>query len=95
MNMPIIRLEVEGMKHSIMTALLESQAQIDADIVAAAEAYCTEENISRVVREATSSAMDRVLKDEVRSFFEYGNGRTAIRRAVLESLSSKVDEVTP
>jgi uncharacterized protein (DUF924 family) len=94
-NMPMIRLEVEGMKHTIMAALLDSKAQIDADIAAAVEAYCTDENISRVMREAVSSAMDRVLKDEVRSFFQYGAGRATVRRAIADSLSHDDEEVTP
>ena len=54
MNVPIIRLEVERMKETIMMALADHSARIDADVQAAVDAYCTEGNVSAVVRESAT-----------------------------------------
>lgn len=87
MNVPIIRLEVERMKHSIFTALTEHAALMDSSVQKAVEAYCTEENIDAVVRKAAIEALDAAVKEEVRNFFWYsGNGRLAVREAVEQFL---------
>ena len=82
MKLPIIRLEVEGMKHSISVALMEHQIQMDEYVSKAIEEYCTPENIERVVMAASSLAINNALKEEVEKFFRYGNGRKAIATAV-------------
>ena len=89
MSIPIIRLEVQSMKHSIMVALTEHQAQMDEDIQKAVEAYCTDENISRVVRAAATAEMEQAIKEEVGAFFKYGDGRKAVRAAVRDGLINK------
>jgi hypothetical protein len=86
MNIPVIRLEVQGMKYSIQTALMQHAAQMDADIQAAVEAYCTPENLSEVIRKAARDALATAIKDEVDKFFRYGNGRKAVAEAVKESI---------
>jgi len=92
MNIPIIRLEVEGMRHTVQTALMEHAAKMDSSIQAAVEAYCTDANIDAVVRKAATEAIDAAVREEVRSFFGYGRaGRAAIREAVTHFL----DEIYP
>ncbi len=86
MNTPIIRLEVEGMKRSIVTALVEHQAKMDADVAAAVEAYCQPENISRIIHEAARTALDNAIREEVKAFFLLGEGRKAVAEAVKEAL---------
>ena len=88
MNYPIIRLEVDRMKHSIVTALTELAALMDSSGKKAVEAYCTEENIDAVVRKAAMEALDAAVKEEVRNFFGYsGQGRLAVREAVEQFLN--------
>lgn len=55
--LPIIRLELSAMKHTIAAALSERALQLDSDIKAAVEAYCTEENLSAVVRAEATRAV--------------------------------------
>ena len=86
MDVPIIRLEVERMKHTLMTALLEHQAQLDADVKAAIDEYCTPENIGKVIRNAAHNALDYAIKEEVEKFLRYGDGRKAVAAAVRESI---------
>lgn len=89
MNMPIIKLEVEGMKRTICTALLEHQAKMDADVIAAVEAYCQPENISRIIHSAASKALTEAIQQEVKHFFWEGEGRKAVAEAVRESILKK------
>lgn len=87
MNVPIIRLEVQAMKETICFALQQYAAQMDSSIQNAVEAYCSEGNIEAVVSKAVREAMDACVKEEVRNFFSYtGNGRKAIREAVIKRL---------
>lgn len=88
MNVPIIRLEVEGMKHTLLTALSEHAARVDSGIQAAVEAYCTPENIQAVIDENVRQALDMALKEEVKSFFSWSKpGRIAVKEAVHKRLN--------
>ena len=83
MNVPIIRLEVERMKETILAALPRHAAMMDASIQAAIEAYCTPENINLVVQEVVKHNLDAAVKEEVRNFFQWSApGRQAVREAV-------------
>lgn len=72
-----------------MAALTEHQAKMDQDIQAAVEACCQPENIERIVRQAAEAALDNAIKEEVKAFFTYGNGRKAVAAAVKESILRK------
>lgn len=75
------------MRHTMVMALTEHAALIDADIKKAVDAYCQPDNIAAVVKQAATQAIDAALKEEVRSFFSWnGDGRAAVRAAVQESL---------
>jgi len=89
-TIPIIRLEVEGMKRTICAALSEHAAQMDADIKAAVEDYCTPANLKRIVGETARRVLDTTIREEVEKFFRYsGEGRKAVADAVRESILSK------
>ena len=88
MNIPIIRLEVERMKETILHALPQHAAAMDASVQAAIEAYCTPGNIDAVVRQAVTQALDAAVKEEVREFFKGSkSGRQAVREAVIQYLN--------
>lgn len=83
---PVITLEVQGMRHTISTALMAHQVQMDADVQAAIDAYCTPDNIAKVIRSATTGSLDQAIREEVDKFFRYGKGRQAVADAVRQSL---------
>lgn len=83
---PIVSLQIENMRHVVKTAITEHQAQVDADVQKALDAACSPENLSRVIHEATISTVSQVIEEEVKAFFQYGDGRKAIAAAVRESL---------
>ena len=89
MNTPIIKLEVEGMKYTVSTALMEHQAQIDASVQAALEAVCHPDNIDHVVRDTAMEAAKAVIESEIDRFFRYGEGRTALVEVIRARLLSK------
>jgi hypothetical protein len=83
---PIIKLEVQGMRHTMAFALSQYTAQIDETLQAALEAYCTPENLERVIQTETAKILDQVIKEEVKNWFTYGEGRKAIKEAVEKKL---------
>ena len=87
-TVPIIRLEVERMKQTILVALPQHAAAMDASVQEAIQAYCTPENIGAVVREAVKREMDAAVKEEVRQFFQ---GSAAGRQAVREAVTAHLD----
>lgn len=89
MIVPIIRLEVEAMRHTIQVALSQHSAQLDQNIQSAIEEYCTADNIERVVKKAAAAALDVAIKEEVDRFFRYGAGREAVAASVKESILKK------
>jgi hypothetical protein len=89
MNLPIIRLEVEGIRRTMSAMLAEHAVQMDADLREAVDAYCTPENLARVVKDAATRALDATIKEEVEKFFRWGDGRAAVAAAVKESILAK------
>lgn len=88
MNVPIIKLEVERMKYSILTALSTHAVEMDSMVQAAVEAFCTEDNLHRIVREAVMQELNAAVREEVRNFFRCSApGRQAVREAVIEHLN--------
>lgn len=87
MNMPIIRFELEGIKHSLYVALSEYSLQMDEQLKEALEKYFTPDNIQRVIDQEVWRTLDIVIKEEVIKFFREDNeGRKIIATAVKEKL---------
>lgn len=87
--LPVIRLTVEGMKHQIVTALSEYEMILSEEIKKAVEAYCRPENIERVVAEQARAVLDEVIRKEVEDFYRHGEGRKAVKEAVLARLGKR------
>ena len=91
MNTPIIRLEIEGMKHTIMHAMTQYLTQMDADIQAAVERACKPEHISALIETTAREQIAKAVKTEIESFYSYGRGRAAIKEAVLKTLAKDTE----
>lgn len=88
MNIPIISLEIQGMKQTIKAALMQEVAAIDAGVQAALDKLCTEENVAFIVEQEARRQIEAALKEEVQNFFRWSNGgRAAVREAVHEHLA--------
>lgn len=87
MNLPIIiKLEVENMKHTMCVALSQYTGQLDATLKQAVERFCTPENLERIIQTETDRILDEVLREEVKRWFVYGDGRAVIRLQVEQRL---------
>jgi hypothetical protein len=86
---PIIRLEVESMKHTMLYHLMQYSAQMDETLQKAVENFCTPENLETIIMNETSKVLDRVIREEVSRWFVHGEGRAAIKAAVEKRLRDK------
>lgn len=96
MNVPIITLEIQGMKNTIKTALMQEAAAMDKGVQDALDRLCTEENVARIVNEEARRQIEAALKEEVQNFFRWSAaGRMAVREAVHEHLARMYPERDP
>jgi hypothetical protein len=90
LNVPIIRLEVQGLRRTMSLALTEHAALMDKSIQQAVEDFCTDDHIDSIVRREAQLQLEAALKEEVKSFFLFnGPGRAAVRQAVTEALEQR------
>lgn len=92
MNIPIIRLEIEGMKQTIIQAITQHTAMMDSDIQAAVDRICTPEYISSLVVDVAQKEMASAIEREIKAFYSYGEGYQAIREAVATMFTKKDEE---
>ena len=83
---PIIRLEVEGMKFAILKGLAEYATDLSEEIKSAVERFCTPANIQSVIDREVHTVISRAIGEEVDRFYRTGAGRAVIRQAVDERL---------
>lgn len=86
MNVPIIKLEVTGMSHTIQTALAKHHLDVEQYVQEALEKYCQEDNLRSVVSQAAQQALDAAVKSCIADFYRSGDGRKAVRKEVEERL---------
>jgi hypothetical protein len=86
-SVPIVRLEVEYMKESILHAFSHHQIEMDSMVRAAVEKACEPKALQHVIDTTVRQVIDGAVKQEIQNFFShYGNGGKAIRAAVTECL---------
>ncbi len=78
--MPRLRIEVEHMRHSIISHIGASGSELgealEGEITKALENYPWERQVKAIVHETLNSMIE--------SYFKYGEGSKAVRAAVLE-----------
>jgi hypothetical protein len=91
-GIPVVRLEIEGMKHTIMHAMTQHLAHMDSDIRAAVERACKPEHISELIETTARKQIAEAVKAEIESFYRYGPGRKAVKEAVIKTLGKDIEE---
>lgn len=86
MSIPIIRIELEGMKHTLMAAMSQHLLEMDDLIQVQVDRVCTPENISSIVYEQAKTQIKNAIDDAVRTFYSYGDGQKAVKEAVFQAL---------
>jgi len=83
---PIIKIEVESMKHAMLHAFSEHLLNTDAAFKAAIEDACKPEKVQAILTEAANKYLKEAIEGETKSYFLYGDGRKAIAEKVKERL---------
>lgn len=91
-GIPIIRFEVENMRHTVTLALSEYVAKMDADIQAAIARAMTPERISAAIQDAAAKEIEHAIQGEISNFFRFGRGRDMVKKAVTETLDRRATE---
>lgn len=89
MGMPIIKFEIDGLKHTLVRCLSERAIEMDQYIQQEVESFCSDENLERVIKAYAKNALDTAIREEVDHFFRYGEGRIAVAEAVRENILKK------
>ena len=87
-ELPIIRLEMQQMKHTIITALTSHQLQINQYVDVTLQRAIDEFDYDSVVKQS----VDEAITDAIKSYFKYGDGRKVIEAAVKQALMIREDE---
>jgi hypothetical protein len=88
MNMPILRLELEGMKQEMMLALGRYQTQINDAVEEQLENVVQNFDYEKVVKAAASQA----ITEAIQTYFKYGHGTEIIADTVREALDKILAE---
>jgi len=91
-SMPILRLELEGMKHAILHAFREMSIATDSMVQEEVEKFCRPENLQHIISSEVSRVVRASIEGEVRDFFSYGAGGKYIKKLTREAISASLNE---
>lgn len=89
MNIPILRLELEGIKKTLLTALWKHNCEIEHLVSQAVKEYCTEENLYDLIQNQARQVIASTIETEITNFYAYGKGRKVIQEAVKQTLENE------
>jgi len=82
MNIPIIKLEIEGMREQINIALATYHEELAQSVNVQLEAVIKEFDFSHLIKNVTQRAIEDTVKRAIEYYFSAGNGRIEIDAAV-------------
>lgn len=85
-NIPIIRIELERMKQTLMVAINDQLAVMDVAVRLAIEAVCDEENIKRIIAQQAQQTLTEAVRREIEHFLWTGDKGRSILRAGIEKV---------
>lgn len=93
---PIIKLEVDHMRHSVMVALTEYQVQLDQYFQEEIDRFCSPENLRRIIAEEVEKDVAEAVKNAVKSWFLYNaDGQKIIKEAISKKLTEEAEYYKP
>jgi hypothetical protein len=92
-GIPFIRLELEGMKQSIIHAFGELQVNQDQMVRDAVAKFCTTENLQGMLDSIVRETLTYEIKQAVTDFYRYREGRDLIKKLVQERLAESSTEL--
>jgi len=87
--MPLIKIEVETMKQSMVHAFSQQMLNLDELFKAALDDACQPEKVQAILTEAANKYTQEALKLETERYFLFGVGRKFIADSVKEKLDKE------
>lgn len=87
--MPLIRIEVETMKQSIIHAFNKQMLGLDEMFKVALDDACQPEKVQNILTEAANKYIQEALKLETERYFLFGEGRKYISEKVKKKLDKE------
>lgn len=85
-GIPVIRIELERMRQTLLVAINQQFASMDQDVKAAVAKVCTPDTVRKIIEQHASTELEAAIREEVSKFFRWGNGRKAVAEAVSKIL---------
>ena len=89
-NLPIIRLEIEHLKHYICNRMINLDLQTDEYIEAALKKVCSPEHLQSMIDRYTREAVEETIRLELGAFFKTGEGRANVSKALRTLLKKEL-----
>lgn len=83
---PIIRIELESMRHTLQLAISQHLENMDEIIQKEIDRVCTPENVASIVEQAADKEIKAAITNAIHDFYRYGEGREAIKEVVRKTL---------
>ena len=88
MNPPLIKIEVEHMRQSMIHAFSEHVLKMDGLFQHAITEACKPEVVQEIVDDAARRYLRQALDEEVKNYLTYGEGRKMVRAEVEKRLKA-------
>jgi hypothetical protein len=88
LELPTIRLEIEGMRHAILHAFSQHNRDIEEYLQKETEKFVKGYDFQAAVAKSLGPLFDEIVRKAVERHFTYGPGREAIEKAIQDSLPS-------
>lgn len=84
---PVIRLELQSMKHSVVNALSAYHSDVERTVSQQLDEVIKNFDFGAVVQSTATEALNKAIKTAVESYFMYGRGRAMVDKIVADILS--------
>ena len=92
MNVPIISVQIEGMRQQLKVALSEFAMKQDAMFQQAVDSVMQPETVRQLLEESASKYLREEIDSQLKNFFRYGKGREFIEDEITNSLMDTIKQ---
>jgi N12 class adenine-specific DNA methylase len=89
-SMPIVRLEIESMKQTLMIAINQYLLNLDEQIKQAVEEACKPEKVQALLDEATARYLKEKVDEAVKYYLYVGEGKARILANIKQELEAEL-----
>jgi len=87
MNYPIVKIEIESFRHKIAHAMSDYTGEINSIIAHELEEQLSESAFLKLISEEVDCRLKESIKDNIKSYFAYGDGNKIIREELIKKLN--------